>query len=319
MTGAPGKVAKVLAHEMGHHLYQNVLSQQMMDDWKQLVTGEQVDLDLRDVLKMRKRDHDGDLENELAFEKRMRRENPVMALQIATLMDDPRYKDLDLWSLKSIEDYINRGGYAAKNPEEAFCEAIGLLVGFGPRALLPVYRAALKTLFPKLRVESAHRLADQLEEAITERSEFKRGKIRASKLKYIHFTDEAGALGMVKEKKIWQSDYAGRAVYAVAVGGTFMPGVQLSKAGRAPKGRTVAILFTTDEFPDIVYPEEVLWHKKEIRVKSARIITVEKAKRLLDSSLVKDDELTGIPVHPSTSSWEAGKVRSKERMPTGRL
>jgi hypothetical protein len=210
-------------------------------------------------------------------------------------------------------------GYAAKNEEEAFCEALARLVAWGPRAVMPDIRAALKILFPKLRVESMNRLADQLEEAITERSEFKRGKIRASKLKYIHFTDEAGALGMVKEKKIWQSDYAGRAVYAVAVGGTFMPGVQLSKAGRAPKGRTVAILFTTDEFPDIVYPEEVLWHKKEIRVKSARIITVEKAKRLLDSSLVKDDELTGIPVHPSTSSWEAGKVRSKERMPTGRL
>jgi hypothetical protein len=155
--------------------------------------------------------------------------------------------------------------------------------------------------------------------ALLEKTELKKGQIRASKLKYVHFTDPKGALGMVKEKKIWQSDYAGFAVYAVAVGGSYSPGVQLSKMGRAPKGRDVAIVFTTDEFPDILYPEEVMWHKKEIKIKTAKIIPANQAIKLLDGSLVKDDELRGIPTHPSTTDWDVGRVRSPKRKTVGRL
>lgn len=162
------------------------------------------------------------------------------------------------------------------------------------------------------------RLSMQLKEALTERSEKAKGKIRASKLQYVHFTDAKGALGMVKQKKIWQSDYAAPAVYAVAVGGSYSPGVQLSKLGRAPRGRDVAILFTTNEFPDVLNPEEVLWHKREIRVKTAKIIPASRAIRLLDDSLVTDDTLRGVPAHPSTFDWDKGRVRSGERKPVGR-
>lgn len=163
------------------------------------------------------------------------------------------------------------------------------------------------------------RLSRQLDGALTERSERAKGKIRASKIQYLHFTDAKGALGMVKEKKIWKSDYAAPAVYAVAVGGAYSPGVQLSKMGRAPRGRDVAILFTTDEFPDVLHPEEVLWHKKEIRVKSARIIPVARAIKLLDGSLVSDDTLRGVPAHPSDFDWETGRVRKKERRSVGHV
>lgn len=143
-------------------------------------------------------------------------------------------------------------------------------------------------------------------------------KVRASKLRYIHFTDAEGALGMVKEKRIWQSDFAAPAVYAVAVGGTFVPGVQQTRHGRASK-RDVAILFTTDEFPDVLNPEEVLWHKDAIRVKSAKIIPVWKARKMLDGSMVKDDTLTGVPAHPSTFDWDKGRVRSGESVPVARV
>jgi len=138
---------------------------------------------------------------------------------------------------------------------------------------------------------------------------------RASKLQYVHFTDAEGALGMVKEKRIWQSVYASPAVYAVAVGGKYVPGVQQSNLGRA-KERGVAILFTTDEFPDLVYPEEVMWHKPSITIKAARIIPIWQAIKLLDGSLVRDDKLVGIPEHPSTHDWTVGRIRDPEKKPT---
>jgi hypothetical protein len=41
--------------------------------------------------------------------------------------------------------------------------------------------------------------------------------------------------------------------------------------------------------------------------------------KLLDGSLVKGDELKGIPAHPSTFDWDAGRVRKPERKPVGRV
>jgi hypothetical protein len=143
------------------------------------------------------------------------------------------------------------------------------------------------------------------------------GRVRASKLQYVHFTDAKGALGMVKEKRIWQSEYAAPAVYAVAVGGAYVPGVQKTNMGRA-KSREVAILFTTDEFPDVIVPEEVMWHKDAIRVKTARIIPAAQAKRLLDGSKVVGDTILGIPHHPSKMDWDVGRVRSPKRLTVAR-
>ena len=172
MSGQPSDVAKVLAHEMGHHIYKSVLSGKMRDDWNNLVLGNYMDLDLRDVLKLRDKHGDG-------FEDNLERTHPILALQLMTLENDPSYKNLKLWSFDRIQKYVDRGenpilrvpakpisGYAAKNPEEAFCEALGLLVGYGPRAVLPVYRGALKILFPKLKIESVGRPSARLKEAI---------------------------------------------------------------------------------------------------------------------------------------------------------
>ena len=145
---------------------------------------------------------------------------------------------------------------------------------------------------------------------IHERSEGRRGKIRTSKLQYVHFTDAKGALGMVKRKELDKCSYTD-GVYAIAVGGVYVPSVQRTKMGRA-KSRDVAILFTTDELPDIADVEEVIWHKSKIRLKTAKIIPIHQAIRLLDGRLVKEledwppEELRSpvgdgrYPRHPST-------------------
>lgn len=140
-----------------------------------------------------------------------------------------------------------------------------------------------------------------LEAALTE----KKGRIRPQKLRYLHFTDEAGALAMIKEKKLLASSFIS-GVYAIAVGGASVPGVQQTKLGRA-KHRKVAILFTTDELPDSVFPEEVVWSKPSIRLRTARLIPTKRALAMLDGSkVVRDPELgpgydtiAGIPRHPT--------------------
>lgn len=48
-------------------------------------------------------------------------------------------------------------------------------------------------------------------------------KVRASKLRYIHFTDAKGALGIVKEKRIWHSDYAAHRKTDMYMGRHFDP------------------------------------------------------------------------------------------------
>jgi hypothetical protein len=70
--------------------------------------------------------------------------------------------------VKDLIEYLDTGGdpvisvhtkpisgYANKNPEEAFCEAIGLLVAFGPRTVDEQVQSWLKEIVPSLRIASA--------------------------------------------------------------------------------------------------------------------------------------------------------------------
>jgi hypothetical protein len=168
----PGRMAQILAHEMGHHLYQRYLSDQDTHFWYMAVTGNYGQLDLRDVL-MRYGTEGSFFEN-----KRIRQEDPILYLQIQGLFEAgvSPYKEVfegrSMFSLKSVQEYLDEGGqakwrvhgkpitgYANKSPEEAFCEAVGMLVGYGPRTVLPEVRSWLQTILPNLRV--ARRVANQ--------------------------------------------------------------------------------------------------------------------------------------------------------------
>jgi len=104
---------------------------------------------------------------------------------------------------------------------------------------------------------------------------------------YIHFTDDEGLDGILQTKELIESSIV-TGVYAVAVGGAHVPGVQETYLGRA-KHRKKAVLFSTYDYPDLVFPEEVLWKKPKIKLRTAVEIPYHKAKRLLDSSKVWED------------------------------
>ena len=157
-TGTPKEVTKVIAHEMGHHVWREFLSGQAQKAWEEFTRGATTNLNLRDVVKK----WDG------VRSKEIERKDPILALQLETLLHDPRYSSLDLISVRSIKTYLEQGGdpivkvttrpitgYAGKSPEEAFCEALGMLVAYGPKTVLPSVRKMMEIILPKLRTESS--------------------------------------------------------------------------------------------------------------------------------------------------------------------
>jgi len=128
---------------------------------------------------------------------------------------------------------------------------------------------------------------------------------------------------MLTKKEIWQSNWAEEAVYAVAVGGEYNANTQRHKLGRATE-RDVAVLFTTNEFPDVLKPWQVLWHKPAIKTTSIKIIPMSQALKMLDGSLVKGRRkrtfLTGVPQHPAEMDWQKGQmVRSDQKVTVARM
>lgn len=165
----PKGSAKILAHEMGHHVYRTYLSGDDKALWTALQKGDIGTLDLRDVLAVWP-------ENGSPYwivDNPLKETDPVLYLQIYTAML-PHDRDRTWFTTKAeVETLIASGKttiqvfahpitvYAATNPEEAFCEALGLLVAYGPRAVDPVVRQWLQTILPNLRVAHAGRVASR--------------------------------------------------------------------------------------------------------------------------------------------------------------
>ena len=149
--------AKTLAHEMGHHVYRAILSAEAVKEWEQIIRGGMVPVDLRDILKaMEKYGPDT-----TSIDAELEHNDPILALQFGGLLHDPHYEHLDLFNRKNLQEYLDDGkdpivyvhqvpitAYGAKNPEEAFCEAIGLLVGYGPKTVDPIVVSWLQHVLP---------------------------------------------------------------------------------------------------------------------------------------------------------------------------
>ena len=156
-----GRFVHVLAHEMGHHLYQTVLSGQATKEWDSFIRGTYTDLDLRDVLRrMEALGAKG-----LYFDKALR-EDPILYLQLEGLQQGRR-ELRNLMDADDVREYLEAGGdpnvrvmampisgYAHKNPQEAFCEALGKLVAYGPKAVPDVVLGMLRRVLPTVRISS---------------------------------------------------------------------------------------------------------------------------------------------------------------------
>lgn len=149
VSKGPSWVAHVMAHEMGHHIWKSYLAKEAQDFWYQTIKGDYGDLDLKELL-----DKWPEGAWSFDFTKYLGDSDPILALQVESIKDD------HLNTKEDFQKLYDRGerkirvpktpitGYADKNPEEAFCEAIGLLVAYGPRAVHEKVRWWLDTAMP---------------------------------------------------------------------------------------------------------------------------------------------------------------------------
>lgn len=130
-------------------------------------------------------------------------------------------------------------------------------------------------------------------------------------MKYVHFTSPEDAKKIVESGFLWKSSYV-NGVYAVVAGGSFVPGVQHTKLGRT-SNRSTAVVFETDELPDVAFPEEVIWHMDRLPIRDAVIMPAAQASKLLDGSIpANSDDWLEIPVHPSKMDF---KTMERYRLP----
>lgn len=164
----PG-LAHVIAHEMGHHLWRAVLSDGDTAFWTAAIRADYGDLDLRDLLKVWPASERSSLwffDND-----ELRKKDPIFYLQADSVLFPPNRSDERFSQRSDLEAEIRRRQdagetmtvpvplnpitvYATKNPEEAFCEAFGMLVGYGPRAVLPKVLSWLRALLPEVHAEA---------------------------------------------------------------------------------------------------------------------------------------------------------------------
>lgn len=155
----PNVLVKTLAHEMGHHLFKTWLSAEATALWYTLIRGDYGDIDLKNVLLQ----WPESVMWASDFSDSIREKDPILSLQVATVAegyqpggmmgrgfdkreDFERMLDSGVTELRVPSTPIT--GYAGKNHEEAFCETIGLLVAYGPRAVHEKIRSWLDVILP---------------------------------------------------------------------------------------------------------------------------------------------------------------------------
>lgn len=161
----PKNGVHVLAHEMGHHVWQAYLGGEAKEFWREAIKVDRGELDLVKLAGIW--ETAGGNKSLLDLEKLLKDDDPVLFLQVETLTNGyGNYGKSVFFSLEELKEMILKGtttypvpnnpitAYAAKNEEEAFCEAFGYLVAYGPRAVLPLVRRWLSIILPEIRVES---------------------------------------------------------------------------------------------------------------------------------------------------------------------
>ena len=156
----PKRMAHIMAHEMGHHLWRTYLSGADQEAWYRFISGNLGKLDLMDAADTAEKYGDRSLFNN----KGLKKKDPILYLQLMGLYDNPYTKKVmqNILNPDQLREAVLDGrlpktvnvqskpisGYAASNPEEAFCEAVGLLVAYGPAAVFGEVRSMLGQILP---------------------------------------------------------------------------------------------------------------------------------------------------------------------------
>ncbi len=164
----PERLTQIIAHEMGHHIFQSYLSTAQREYWSTAVWGDYGDLDIAELLqKWPAGAHDC-----YDVEQKLIESDPILSLQIGAattersgnevIRDNTKREDLERMQAEGVKAIRVPSHpittYAGKNPEEAFCETIGVIFAWGPRGVHDVVRGWLHAILPEVRVASKHRV-----------------------------------------------------------------------------------------------------------------------------------------------------------------
>lgn len=131
----------MLAHEMAHHLFRN-LDRAAQEFWETAISGDYKELDIRELLAS------WPAEKKLwthQMAEYLAKSDPILGLQVDTLVHARATSSLE--QREDFEALLASGkktlrvpatpitGYANKNTEEAFCEAVAMLVAYGRNAV----------------------------------------------------------------------------------------------------------------------------------------------------------------------------------------
>lgn len=149
------EIAMTIAHESGHHIWRTVLSGDAQAEWTDAIN-RPVMVRAADIAAAWRPGESAD-----AFIERVSETDPVMALRLGGEMS---FGTLAGWerghfAAMGPKAVVRLSAnpvtiYGAKSPEEAFCEALGLLAAYGPRTVLPEVAAILQTIVPTVRPKS---------------------------------------------------------------------------------------------------------------------------------------------------------------------
>lgn len=95
---------------------------------------------------------------------------------------------------------------------------------------------------------------------------------------YIHFTSLTDAQAIVDSGELRSGNWD--SAYAIVEGGAFVPTVQHTELGVAAN-REHAVVFTTSDNPDCVFPEETVWKSGRVKLTEALVVTAVEAVELL--------------------------------------
>jgi hypothetical protein len=175
-------ILKTLAHEGAHHIWRTKLNEREQAFWADLVT-QRAPIDYDAILAATETANPAQFTSLVPLLPTIKAANPVLYLQIliASSKYDPDYwkkesgtgwayfdpskgdpKPLFHYTIPEIEALRDKQeamhvpvfpitGYGATNPEEAFCDAVGLYVAYGPGAVLEPVREILFRLAPQVR------------------------------------------------------------------------------------------------------------------------------------------------------------------------
>lgn len=167
-------IPKTIGHEMGHHVWYNGLSQAGRDRWTYLIRQRAI-LDIFSLywiwngfMSLNK-----SVDTPAHFYQHLIGVDPRLAIVFRAKAEgwrkgkrEPQYQSFQTFQTWITKQNLIESGeeipkypitaYADLNEEEAFCEALGILVGFGPLTLLPEVQLFLSTL-THLKVTHGHR------------------------------------------------------------------------------------------------------------------------------------------------------------------